>query len=142
MKGDIMRTEINWRSKMEFEAELDSHHFTMDAGTAGGGTDKGPRPKGLLLSGLAGCSGMDVVSILEKMRVELDDLKISVDATLTEEHPKVFKDIEMTYEFYGKDLPEDKINKAVELSQEKYCGVSAILKNGASLSYQVKIINN
>ncbi len=135
-----MHTELNWQGEMAFDIELDSHHFTIDADEKVGGTDKGPRPKGLLLSGLAGCTAMDVVSLLKKMRIPLENMKIKVDASLTDEHPKVFSEIVLIYEFYGKNLSVDKIHKAVNLSRDKYCGVSAMLKKVADISYEIKII--
>lgn len=127
--------------KMAFEMELDGHSFIMDANEEVGGSDLGPRPKQLLLAGLIGCTGMDVMSILKKMKVELEDLNIKVECDNTTEHPKVYENIEVTYEFKGNNLPEDKIKKAVELSQERYCGVSAMLKKVTNISYKINIEN-
>ncbi len=121
-------TSVNWKGNMAFEAEVNGHKFMIDAVEAVGGEDKGPRPKPLMLTALAGCTGMDVVSILKKMRVELDDFKVSVDGELTDEHPKQFNKMTVKYEFWGKELPKDKIEKAVNLSEERYCGVSAVYK--------------
>jgi putative redox protein len=111
----------------------------MDADESVGGTGTGPRPKPLLLSALAGCTGMDVVAILKKMQVEFDGFSMNVNGELTEEHPRIFDKINIVYQFTGKDLPLDKIKKAVELSQEKYCGISAMLGKAAEITYEIEL---
>lgn len=121
-------SSVSWKGKMAFEVSLNGHQFMIDADDTVGGENLGPRPKPLMLTALAGCTAMDVVSILKKMRVEFDDLKVTVDGELTEEHPKQFNKMTVKYEVWGKDLPLDKIEKAVNLSEERYCGVSAIYK--------------
>ncbi|MDZ4121087.1 MAG: OsmC family protein, partial [Candidatus Cloacimonadaceae bacterium] len=98
------------------------------------------RPKPLLLAALSGCSGMDVVSILEKMQVTDYGFKVDVEAIPTEEHPVVYHTITMIFRFTGKDLPQDKLTKAVKLSTEKYCGVFAMLKKTAQM--HVKLFVN
>jgi putative redox protein len=132
-----MEVKTVWDSGMAFTAHQDGHVFVVDADESSGGQGRGPRPKGLLLSGLAGCTGMDVVSILQKMRVEVESLEILVDADLTDEHPKVFSRIHLKYVFRGKDLPQDKLEKAVNLSQERYCGVSAMLRQVCPLTWEI-----
>lgn len=124
---------------MAFEVTQDNHTFYLDATETVGGKNKGPRPKALLLSGLAGCTGMDVVSILKKMKVVDFKLEISVSANLTEEHPKVYNKIFIEYIFEGKDLPTEKIKKAVYLSETKYCGVSAMLRQTAEIETKITI---
>jgi putative redox protein len=126
-----------WDSGMAFTAHQDGHEFVMDAEAPTGGRNRGPKPKGLLLSGLAGCTGMDVISILRKMRVEVESFEILVDAPLTGEHPKVFSSIHLKYVFRGKNLPQDKLEKAVHLSQERYCGVSVMLKLACPLTWEI-----
>ncbi len=111
----------------------------MDAGKDNGGEGSGISPKKLLLAGLAGCTGMDVVSILNKMRVTFEEFYLVTDAELTEEHPRVFTKILLAYHFKGKDLPLDKLKHAVELSQQKYCGVSAMLSCSCPVTTQVII---
>lgn len=132
-----MQVKAEWDSGMAFTALQDGQEFIMDADASSGGQGRGPRPKGLLLSGLAGCTGMDVVSILQKMRVEVESFEILVDADLTDEHPKVFSKIHLKYVFRGKDLPQDKLEKAVNLSQERYCGVSAMLRLACPLTWEI-----
>ena len=120
-----------------FEYELNGHKIITDSTIEKGGENLGPGPKSLLLVGLIGCTGIDVASILKKMRVEYDDLTIEVETHQVDEHPKVYKDIHMTYRFKGKDLPLDNINKAVNLSMEKYCGVSAMLSKATPITYDI-----
>lgn len=133
---------VKWAGNMAFEANIDDHRIIVDAIPEVGGMNKGPRPKPLLLVSLAGCTAMDVISILNKMKVEVQDFSLKVEADLTEQHPKQFKDIHIIYEFTGKDLPYDKINHAIELSQEKYCGVSATLKKAITISYEIRLNNS
>ncbi|MCF7858535.1 MAG: OsmC family protein [Candidatus Cloacimonetes bacterium] len=130
---------VTYIDKMAFDVELNDHHFTIDASEKVGGENRGPRPKGLLLSGLGGCTGMDVVSILKKMQVTDYKLTIEVEGEPEEEYPKPYKAISVTFLFTGKDLPSSKIKKAVELSEQRYCGVSDMLKKAAELTIKIKI---
>jgi len=130
---------VNWKSGMAFESEINGHKITIDAKEENGGNDLGPRPKALMLLSLAGCTGMDVVSILKKMRVDLDDFAIEVEADLTEEHPKQYSKMNVIYKFWGKDLPMDKIEKAVSLSDERYCGVSAVYKKAIEMTHEIRV---
>lgn len=131
---------LKWMDNLAFEVNVDGHKITIDAKTEVGGTDKGPPPKPLMMVALAGCTGIDVASLLKKMRVEFDEFNVKVEGDITEEHPKHFSGMHIIYEFAGKDLPVDKIKKAIELSQDKYCGVSATYKKTMDLSYEIKII--
>ncbi|MFW6249211.1 MAG: OsmC family protein [Bacteroidota bacterium] len=130
---------VSWTGGMSFEADVNGHKITIDAAPDAGGQDKGPKPKPLMMVALAGCTGMDVVSILKKMRVEYESLDINVEGELTEEHPKKFVKMKVIYSFKGTDLPLDKIKKAIKLSEETYCGVSASYKEVMDLSYEIKI---
>ncbi|MCR2044126.1 OsmC family protein [Anaerosalibacter massiliensis] len=133
------KKKINAKLKgnMAFEMNLDGHTFITDASKDIGGNDFGPRPKQLLLAGLIGCTGIDIMSILRKMKVELDDFNIEVETNNTEEHPKVYENIHLTFKFKGKDLPRKKIERAVYLSQEKYCGVTAMLEKATPVTYNI-----
>ncbi|MBS2096971.1 OsmC family protein [Carboxylicivirga linearis] len=137
-----MKSSVNlkWTGNMSWETELFGHKLVLDAGTENGGEDKGPRPKPLMLTALAGCTGMDVVSILKKMRVEFEDLQVIVEGDMTEEHPKYYEKMHVIYQFKGKDLPMDKLQKAVSLSEEKYCGVSALYKKAIPLTTEIRIV--
>ena len=134
-----MKTIARWIDGMAFEAELDGHKIVIDAEEQFGGKDRGPRPKGLTLVSLIGCTGMDVVSLLYKMKVPFENFDVEAHTELTDKHPKVFKDIEIQYTFYGKDLEQykDKIEKAVRLSQERYCGVSEMLRKNSNITYKI-----
>lgn len=139
-----MSTEIvkvNWLENMAFEAEVNGHKIIIDAAEAVGGENRGPRPKPLMLVALAGCTGIDVVSILKKMRVEVESFNVVVEGDLTEEHPKQFSQMRVIYEFKGKDLPMDKLEKAVNLSEERYCGVSAMYKKAIGITTEIRIVN-
>lgn len=128
---------------MAFEMTLDEHHkIIMDAKEEVGGKDLGPRPKQLVITALTGCSGMDVVSILKKMRVDYDSFVMKVQTEASEEHPKPYTSIHMIYIFEGKNLEEnrDKFDKALNLSHERYCGVSAMLSQAATLTHELKLI--
>lgn len=126
---------------MAFEAEVSGFKLMLDADSAVGGQNAGPRPKPLTLVSLAGCTGMDVISILGKMRVVPDYFNVSVEGELSEEHPKTFIKIHLVYEFKGKDLPIEKLQKAIDLSQDRYCGVSAMLRKASELTYEIKILD-
>ncbi|HET53934.1 MAG TPA: OsmC family peroxiredoxin [Ignavibacteria bacterium] len=130
-----------WLGNMAFEAEASGHKIILDAEPEVGGENKGPRPKPFMLAALGGCTAMDVISILKKMRVEVDKFNVHVEGELTDEHPKQFYKMHVVYEFTGKDLPEDKLKKAVELSEERYCGVSAVYKKVMELTSEIKIID-
>lgn len=136
------QVKINWLENMAFSAEVNGHNVVLDASDKVGGENRGPRPKPLLLAALAGCTGMDVVSILKKMRVDLVDFNVYVDGDLTEEHPKQYSRMHITYEFKGKNLPEEKLQKAVTLSDERYCGVSAMFRKAIEITYEIKIIES
>lgn len=130
---------LKWLEEMSFEGMVDGHKIILDANPEFGGKDKGPRPKPLMLLALAGCTAMDVFSLLKKMRVEVEDFNVDVEGELTEEHPKKYTKMNVIYSFKGKDLDFEKINKAIAMSEEKYCGVYAIYKQAMEMSYEVKI---
>ena len=137
MKHNVNTT---WKENMTFDSLVSGHHVIMDASTDGGGENKGPRPKELMLTALAGCTGMDVVSILKKMRVEVENFTVNIEANVTEEHPKHYDSMHIIYAFTGKDLPLDKLEKAVKLSQEQYCGVSYMYKKAMEVTYEIIVI--
>jgi len=134
------KAEVKWTSDMAFEVEVNNHKFMIDADESVGGHNLGPRPKILTLAALGGCTGMDVISILKKMRVEPEYFNVSVDGELTEEHPKYYNKIHLTYTFKGEGLALDKLDKAIVLSQERYCGVTAMLNKAAEISYEIIIL--
>ena len=117
-----------------------NHWITMDGPEKLGGSNAGVRPKELVLMALAGCTGSDVVSILQKKRVKLTDFEINITAQQSENHPKVFTHIDLEYVFYGKDIKEKDVERAIELSTETYCGVSAMLKKAMTINHTYKIV--
>jgi putative redox protein len=129
---------VTWTSGMAFEAEQEGHRILMEASSPEGAS-RGMSPKGLVLAGLGGCTGMDVVSILERMRVPFKSLSVAVSADQSEDHPKVFTAIRVRYLFKGRNLPMDKLERAVQLSQEKYCGVSAMLGKTAAITTEIVV---
>ena len=132
--------DITWNSNMCFKTTLDGHELILDADPQFGGNDLGPRPKALMLVALGGCTGMDVISILGKMRVNVDEFNLKIEGDMTEEHPKHYQKIHVIYEFKGEDLPMDKLQKAVDLSQERYCGVVAVYEKAIEMSSEIRII--
>lgn len=136
----MMELTVSHREGMAFVAKGPSgHEIALDAAPEVGGSDQGARPMELILAGLGGCSGMDVVSILRKMRVNVDRFEIRLKGRRAEEHPKVFTHIDIEYAFWGSNLEQHRsqIEKAVKLSQDKYCSVAAMLRHGVELSYHI-----
>ena len=131
--------DVNWKHNMAFETEINGHKLTMDGSAAMGGDDKGPRPKPLMLAALAGCTGIDVILILKKMRITPDNFNIRVTSPLTDEEPKHYTSMHIIYEFWGKDLALDKLEKAVQLSQDKYCGVSYMYRKAMDITYEIVV---
>lgn len=133
--------KVDWLENMAFKAEVNGHEIMLDAVEGVGGENRGPRPKPLMMVALAGCTGMDVISILKKMRVEVDGFAVRVVGDLTEEHPKHFKKMHVIYEFKGKDLPMDKLEKAINLSEERYCGVSVSYRKAMGITSEIRIVD-
>ena len=131
---------VKWMGDMAFEAAIRHHRILMDSNEDFGGHNHGPRPKPVLMASLAGCTGMDVMSILKKMKIQATSLNIRVEGEMAEEHPKVYTSMHLIYEFGGEDLPLERLNRAVELSQEKYCGVSLTLKKALPVTWEIRLI--
>ena len=123
--------------EMAFETVLDGHKLTFDADEKVGGKDRGPKPKPLILVSLAGCTGMDVVSLLKKMRVDYSKFNVTVTGKLTDEHPKYYHKIHVEYHIWGNAIDKAKMEKAVDLSQNRYCGVSYMLSKSSELTYEI-----
>ncbi|PKP54202.1 MAG: osmotically inducible protein C [Bacteroidetes bacterium HGW-Bacteroidetes-1] len=134
------KVDVTWTGDMSFEADVNGFKLIIDADETVGGHNAGPRPKPLTLASLGGCTGMDVVSILKKMRVEPSWFNVEVEGELTEEHPKYYHKIHLTYMFKGENLDVEKLEKAVSLSQERYCGVSELLKKGAEITSKIVVL--
>jgi len=132
-------TKLNAKliGNMAFATNINGHTIITDTSEESGGNNLGPRPKALLLSALVGCMGYDVMTILNKMKLELEDLNVDMEAEAREEDPKIYNYIKLIWRFKGKNLPIDKINRAVELSHDKYCGVSAMLEGVVPITIEV-----
>ena len=132
-----MRATVQWQGKLRFEASADSGHaISLDAPTAVGGEEAGSRPKELLLEGLAGCTAMDVIAILAKMKISPARFRVEVEADMTDEHPRVFTAFRLRY-VVSDEVPKEKLDRAIELSQERYCGVTAMFRHFAAISHSV-----
>lgn len=127
---------LAWQDELTFEAEVEGLKLMIDSQKSEAPL-KGIPPKQLMLVALAGCTGMDVVSILGKMRVKVDKFNVRVDGTKADEVPNPYVKMHIVYEFWGEDLPFDKLEKAIELSQEKYCGVLAVYKQVMPVTYSI-----
>jgi len=128
-------TNTVWKKDHEFTSHLGHNEIKID-----GARQNGFGPKSLLLSGLAGCSGIDIVDVLRKMRVDFTEFSIEAKAEQTTEDPKVYKDIYITYRIKTSPDNEAKVRKAIDLSLEKYCGVSAMLRKNSPIHYKLEII--
>ena len=132
--------DMAWTDELAFEADLDGHRLIVDATKETGGNDLGPRPKKLMLASLGGCTGVDVIMILKKMKVEVEAFNVIIEADVTEEHPKHYNKIKVIYQFKGKNLPYDKLERAVKLSEEKYCGVTAVYRKAMEMEVEIRVV--
>jgi putative redox protein len=136
----VHEVSTKWVSDMQFASQIDDHIIQIDTVEAGGGHNKGPKPKALLLSALTGCTGMDVASILNKMHVQYSDFNLIAKADLTDEHPRVYSKIYLIYQIKVKTEDQEKVQKAVNLSKEKYCGVSAMLSMVCPIEFTIEYL--
>ena len=126
-----------WLGKRAFESNNPSGlNLNIDVGPEDGGDGNGLRPKALMLSGLAGCSGLDVAALIQKMKLEVDEFTIETIANLTDEHPRYYDSVRIEYHFHGSNLKEGKLQRAVDLSVDKYCGVMEMFRRFAELEIQ------
>lgn len=126
-----------FKGGMNFTADINGHQIEIDTEETRGGKNLGTRPKALMLASLAGCTGLDVVSILNKMRVNFSDLSVKVDAHLTEAEAAIYDEVTVNYSIKVDKDDEPKVEKAVRLSQEKYCGVTKMFEAFAKVSYNI-----
>lgn len=125
-----------WKKNMLFHTTNPAGELYIESSPEHGGEGTGLRPKALMLSSLAGCSGLDVASLMKKMKLDVDDFNIDIKAELTDEHPRYYNKVYMTFNFYGGNLNEAKLQKTVDLSIEKYCGVMAMFKKFADVEVE------
>ncbi len=131
-----------WMGNMAFESTLPDGKIKIDVPVEQGGDGNGMRPKALMLSSLAGCSGLDVASLIKKMRLKVDDFSIETDAELTDEDAAIYHTVYIRYIFSGKELEEEKLQKIVNLSVEKYCGVMKMFEKFAEIKIEVVFHKN
>jgi putative redox protein len=132
---------VTYVQGLQFVGEASSGHaIVMDGDSEVGGHDTGLRPMELLIVGLGGCSGMDVISILRKKKQEVTSLKINLKGQKAENYPKKFTDIVIEFIVSGRNISEEAVKRAVELSMNKYCSVKASLEGAAKISFNYKII--
>ena len=140
LKYKIMEHKVSthWKGNMQFESDNPNGKTVLiDTSPENGGHNSGLSPKAMMLSALAGCSGLDVIMILDKMKVTISDFRMDTYGELTEEHPKYYHTVLVEYHFYGENLDESKIKKAVDLSIEKYCGVMEMFRKFAIINTSI-----
>ncbi len=138
----MLTAKVKWVEGFQFVGESGSGHaIVMDASPEAGKITTGMTPMEMLLVATGGCSGMDVASVLKKKRQEVIDIQVSVSGEKAETHPQKFISIKLEYTVTGRNISEDAVKKAVELSMEKYCSVKATLEASAKIGYSYKIVN-
>jgi putative redox protein len=136
-----MTVRATLETGMRFDVETGSgHHVILDAAEHNGGQNSGPQPMEMLLVALAGCSGMDILSILRKKRQDITGYELRIHGMRAEEHPKVFLDITVEHIFTGHNIRSEAVERAIELTEERYCGASAILGKTATIGHTFSII--
>jgi len=132
---------VRWAGRMTFIGKAGTNHLVpMDTTPEFGGDSSATKPLELLLLGLGGCTGMDVASVLKKMRQDFTGIEMNITAERSEEHPTPYTKIDLEYVIYGRGMDEEKVKRAVELSQEKYCSVSAMLRKACPVNYTVSVV--
>lgn len=136
-----MESVARWAGGLKFEGAFSTgHSIVMDGSSDHGGGDEGPRPVEMLLMGLAGCTGMDVIAILRKKRQAVSSFRILVSGERREEHPRVFEKVHVVYEITGKGIDVEAARQAVHLSEEKYCSVSAMLRRAVGITTETRVV--
>ena len=133
---ESQKVVTTWKGKVQFHSTNPAGELFIDAGEESGGEGKGLRPKALMLTSLAGCSGIDVAGLIKKMKLEVKDFRIEVEAELTDTDPKIYHKVNVDYHFFGNNLNEKKLQRAVDLSVEKYCGVMEMFRHFAKMNIQ------
>ena len=139
--AEEMSARVTLEARMRFTAESGSGHYvTLDADKGGGGENQGFRPMELLLVGLAGCTGMDVISILRKKRQDVTAYEVQVRGVRAEDHPMVFVEITVEHIVTGHAVQPEAVARAIHLSEERYCGAGAMLGKVAHLTHTYRIV--
>lgn len=125
---------------MHFQVAIDQFSIDIDASPAVGGVDAGPQPIRLVLGALSGCTAMDVISILRKKRQEITHFSVEVNGTRASEHPKVYTDIEIVYRVHGRGIDPEAVQRAIQLSEEKYCPVMGMLRASVNITNRYEVV--
>jgi len=137
IQKDLHSVSTKWTGKMHFESLVNDHIIHMDKLQQHGGDNTGPRPKPLMLSAVAGCIGMEIAGIMEKMRLKIETLEIDVTGELTNDHPKMYKEVHITFKIKSAASDKEKIDRAIHLAVDKYCGVVAMFRQFANVTTEV-----
>jgi len=136
----IKKVSAIYNGGMNFSAEIDGHIIQIDTTEDNGGTNLGPRPKALMLAALSGCTGFDIVNILKKMRVEFSDFSVASEANSTDTEPSVYDEVKIIYTIRVEEEDQSKVEKAVHLSKDKYCGVSRMFEGFARVNFEIDFL--
>ncbi|MBI5305361.1 MAG: OsmC family protein [Chloroflexi bacterium] len=140
--GDVKTASVKWVEGHEFQTFTGSgHQSVIDSSVASSGKNHGPSPMELLLVGMAGCTGIDVIDILGKKRLDVKGLEVRIEGTRAETYPMVYTEINVVYVVRGKDIPERAVEQAIHLSEEKYCGAGAMLAKTAKINHRYEIVS-
>lgn len=138
--GNVKTASVKWVQGHEFQTFTGSGHQAIIDSAAADGSSRGPSPMELLLVGLAGCTGIDVIDILKKKRLDVTGLEVRVEGVRAETYPMVYTELLVAYIVTGKDIPESAVEQAIQLSEEKYCSAGAMLSKTAKLTHRFEII--
>lgn len=133
------KVSVKWEHNMLFQGAVDNRVISLDAAPNEGGNNDGVRPKALMLIALGGCTGMDVVSLLTKMREKFTAFEVNIEATIDPEKPLVYSAFDVTYLISGQETNTPKIVKAVKMSMDTYCGVAQMLRKVAPVTYHIVV---
>lgn len=136
----IKKVSAVYNGGMNFSAEIDGHIIQIDTTEENGGANLGPRPKALMLAALGGCTGFDIVNILKKMRVEFSDFSVASEANSTDTEPSVYDEVKIIYTIRVEEEDQGKVEKAVHLSKDKYCGVSKMFEQFARVTFEIDFL--
>lgn len=136
----VHHSSVDWRHDLTFDAHQNEQTFTLSSPPPDATSHSGISPKNMLLTALAGCTGMDIASLLPKMRVPFTSLRVRVDGELTNEHPRVYKNIHMTYEVGTSEEFRPQVERAIAKSTETYCGVHAMLSKGSTITHDLVFV--
>lgn len=138
--GEVKKASVKWVEGHQFQTFTGSGHQAIIDSASADGKSLGPSPMELLLVGFAGCTGIDVIDILKKKRLDVSGLEVRVDGERCESYPMVYTEIEVVYVVTGKDIPASAVEQAIQLSEDKYCGAGAMLAKTAKITHRYEII--